>query len=120
MISARTKAALAASKARGMKLGGPHRVTAEQRERGRSMGPVALRACADAFAAQVGRIVTHLRGDGLSLRQIGAALTSRVSEPHGAALGALTRSRLCWTELHCKRSIHGQSHLVPTPQVHHR
>jgi DNA invertase Pin-like site-specific DNA recombinase len=81
MISARTKAALAAAKARGVVLGGrretlkdgrPNEYVVDHRQ-----GTVALRAAADAFAAQVGPIIQAMRAEGLSLRQIGANLTEK-------------------------------------------
>lgn len=73
MISARTKAALGAAKARGVKLGGFRAGSRVDN----SLGTEALQRRADAFAAQVGPIIAELRGSGLSLRQIGAALTAR-------------------------------------------
>jgi DNA invertase Pin-like site-specific DNA recombinase len=76
MISARTKAALAAAKARGVKLGG---VRPNQPRIDGRLGTAALVAKADAFAASVGPAIAELRDAGQSLRQIGAALTSRAS-----------------------------------------
>jgi DNA invertase Pin-like site-specific DNA recombinase len=64
MISERTKAALAAAKARGVKLGNPHIEVAHAKTR------------ADAFAARVKPMVEALRADGLSLRAIAARLTA--------------------------------------------
>jgi DNA invertase Pin-like site-specific DNA recombinase len=72
-ISARTKAALAAAKARGRKLGGWRggpKVAPEP-------GVAARRKRADAFAASVGPTVRELRGNGLSLRRIAAELETR-------------------------------------------
>jgi DNA invertase Pin-like site-specific DNA recombinase len=66
MISERTKAALAAAKARGVKLGNPHIEVAHAK----------TRADADAFAARVKPMVEALRADGLSLRAIAARLTA--------------------------------------------
>jgi Recombinase len=40
-------------------------------------GRAALQRNADAFAAKVGPVVTELRGQGLSLRQIASALAER-------------------------------------------
>ena len=65
MISERTKAALAAAKARGVKLGNPHIEVAHAKSR----------AAADAFAAQVRPMITALRAEGLTLRAIAARLT---------------------------------------------
>jgi DNA invertase Pin-like site-specific DNA recombinase len=73
LISQRTKAALAQAKARGVALGGWRG--------GPKVSPSAgLKARldrAEAFAASVGPIAQELRGQGLSLRQIAAALAER-------------------------------------------
>jgi DNA invertase Pin-like site-specific DNA recombinase len=74
MISARTKAALAAAKARGVKLGG---VRPNQPRIDGRLGTAALVAKADAFAASVGPVIAELRNAGQSLRQIAAELTRR-------------------------------------------
>jgi DNA invertase Pin-like site-specific DNA recombinase len=74
MISARTKAALAAAKARGVKLGG---VRANQPKVDGALGTAALTVASDAFAASVAPVIEELRGEGKSLRQIAAALTER-------------------------------------------
>lgn len=85
LISQRTRAALAAAKARGVKLGGwkggPKVDAAAGRE--------AQRQQADAFAASLAAIVRPLRDGGASLRQIGAELTERgVKTPRGGAWSA--------------------------------
>jgi len=70
-ISERTKAALAAAKARGKKLGGPR--LAEARKRSLA----ARSTAADAFAANV-RIIEQIRASGVSsLRGVARALTAR-------------------------------------------
>jgi DNA invertase Pin-like site-specific DNA recombinase len=71
-ISERTKAALAAAKARGKKLGGPR--LAEARERS-----VAARIeIADTFAANVRPIIKEIQASGISsLRGVARALTAR-------------------------------------------
>jgi DNA invertase Pin-like site-specific DNA recombinase len=87
MISARTKAALAAAKARGKVLGG-HRATlrlqaGEEVRRPNTYVPdtgkahAAIQERADGFVRQVGPIVRELREAGLSLRQIGQRLTEQ-------------------------------------------
>jgi DNA invertase Pin-like site-specific DNA recombinase len=71
-ISERTKAALAAAKARGKKLGGPR--LAEARKRSRA----ARSAAADAFAANVRPIIEQIQASGVgSLRGVAKALTAR-------------------------------------------
>ena len=73
LISQRTKAALAAAKARGKRLGGyrggPVPSTAS--------AAAARQAKADAFAARVSPIVRDIQSQGLSLRRIARELTAR-------------------------------------------
>jgi DNA invertase Pin-like site-specific DNA recombinase len=71
-ISERTKAALAAAKARGKKLGGPRLAEARKRS-------LAARSeAADAFAANVRPIIEQIRTSGVSsLRGVARALTAR-------------------------------------------
>src|SRR6185312_3141302 len=81
MISARTKAALAAAKARGVHLGGHRETLRDGSPNTYRADPTTARAVlqgrADTFAASVGPMVQSLRQEGLSLRQIGARLTER-------------------------------------------
>lgn len=72
-ISARTKAALAASKARGKKLGGWRGGALVDGK----LGAVACQKGADAFAKRVGPMVMGLRKEGLSLAKIAAELHSK-------------------------------------------
>jgi DNA invertase Pin-like site-specific DNA recombinase len=65
MISERTKSALAAAKARGVKLGNPRLEVAHAQNR----------AVADAFAAKVKPMIEALRAEGMTLRAIAARLT---------------------------------------------
>jgi DNA invertase Pin-like site-specific DNA recombinase len=72
MISARTKAALAAKKAQGVKLGNPR--AAETAGKAHA----AHRAAADQFASNVLPIVREIQASGLmTLREIAAALNAR-------------------------------------------
>jgi DNA invertase Pin-like site-specific DNA recombinase len=88
MISARTKAALAAAKARGVKLGGTR---PGQRKLDPAEGSAALTRASDEFAETVGPIITELRGAGMSLRQIVAELDRRnIGTMRGGAWTAMT------------------------------
>jgi DNA invertase Pin-like site-specific DNA recombinase len=71
MISARTKAALAAAKARGTRLGNPDGQLA------RKAAAACLIAKADRFAATVLPMVTGLASQGLGLREIARHLNER-------------------------------------------
>jgi DNA invertase Pin-like site-specific DNA recombinase len=83
MISERTKAALAAAKRRGVKLGGDRgaRLTAKARQ----AGVEAVRARANERAADLAPIIAELQAAGArSLRALAAALNERgVSTPRG-------------------------------------
>ncbi|WP_158743638.1 recombinase family protein [Acidisphaera sp. L21] len=72
-ISARTKAALAAARARGVVLGG---WKGGPKVEGH-LGTQAVMARADAFAAQVGPIAAEMRSAGQSLRSIASELTEK-------------------------------------------
>jgi DNA invertase Pin-like site-specific DNA recombinase len=84
MISERTKAALAAAKARGVRLGGDRGavLTAEARQ----AGCVAVTARADARAADLAPTIADIQASGArSLRAIAAALNERgIRTPRGA------------------------------------
>jgi len=72
MISARTKAALAAARARGVRLGNPQLATA------RAIGTEAVKAEAERFAENVLPVIREAQAAGArSLRQIAAALNAR-------------------------------------------
>ena len=90
MIAARTKAALAATKARGVKLGGPK--LAEARE----VAMVSVKALADRHAANVLPIIRELQRTGAkSLHQIADALNARgISTPRGGHWYAKSVSNL--------------------------
>ncbi len=96
MISS-TKVALAAAKARGVKLGG-HRDTLRDGSLNAYVAdPTAARAAlrerAAAFVSGVGPLVQAMRQEGLSLRQIGARLTERGVRTARAAPGPRMPSR---------------------------
>jgi DNA invertase Pin-like site-specific DNA recombinase len=81
MIATRTKAALAAAKARGVTLGGPKLSEA------RAAAAASVKALADRHAANVLPVVREIQGAGAtSLHQIAAALNARgISTPRGGA-----------------------------------
>jgi DNA invertase Pin-like site-specific DNA recombinase len=72
LISQRTKAALAASKARGKKLGGYRGGPVVDGTKGTE----ALQKAADDFAASVFPMVREMRGNGLTLREIAGRLAA--------------------------------------------
>ena len=79
LIATRTKAALAAAKARGVKLGGPKLATA------RRHAVLALKTAADRHAANVLPVINEVRKAGATtLRDIADALNARgISTPRG-------------------------------------
>ena len=95
LISARTKAALAARKARGLKLGKPENLTAEARQ----AGSAASKARAISDMRTVAAYAGALRGQGLSLRAIAAQL-----ETHGFK----TRKGGPWNAVQVKRVLDRQ------------
>lgn len=76
-ISQRTKAALAAAKERGVRLGNPKNLTEAARRKGQPRATAALVAYADQFAHHVVEIVDALSAEGKSLRGIARELTAR-------------------------------------------
>jgi DNA invertase Pin-like site-specific DNA recombinase len=90
MIATRTKAALAAAKARGVKLGGPK--LAEARE----AAITSLKALADRNASNVLPIIREIQRTGAaSLHQIADALNARgISTPRGGKWYAKSVSNL--------------------------
>src|SRR5262249_44050152 len=78
LISARTKAALAAAKARGVRLGNQGNLTIEGARRGRRAGAITRRAQAAQRAAGLAPAIVELRVKGArSLRELAAGLNDR-------------------------------------------
>lgn len=77
-ISERTKAALAAAKERGVKLGNPEHLTDADRAKGREVSREIRSARADQRALDLAPIIDEIREEGASsLREIAAALDDR-------------------------------------------
>lgn len=78
-ISERTRAALAAAKARGTRLGNPNGAAALRRAgKGNAASAAARKAKADAFARDLAPVLAGLRSEGMtSLRQLATALNKR-------------------------------------------
>ena len=96
MISARTKAALAAAKARGTRLGNPNGLTAEARTRGTAVAVARRKAQAAARVADLRPIVEEIKANGrTSLRAIAAELDVRqIPAPRGGRWTAPAVMRL--------------------------
>lgn len=89
MNSARTKAALAAAKSNGKKLGGPKLPVATK------LGNAANAAAADLFAANVVPIIREIKGTGAtSLRAVAAALRARVPTQQQTVIPRVLAPRL--------------------------
>jgi DNA invertase Pin-like site-specific DNA recombinase len=90
-ISERTKAALAAAKARGAKLGWSNPERASEQRQAAKKGAAVNRAKADELAANVQPIVKELQGEGMSLRRIAATLNERgIKTARGGVWAAAT------------------------------
>jgi DNA invertase Pin-like site-specific DNA recombinase len=95
-ISARTKAALAAAKARGVVLGGNRENVRKAYKKGNRASIKARRAQAQARVADLMPIINEVRREGAtSLRQIANALTDRgIPAPRGGAWQAAQMQRV--------------------------
>jgi DNA invertase Pin-like site-specific DNA recombinase len=103
MIAARTKAALAASKARGVTLGGWRGGPKVDAYR----GGAAVQKAADAFAQRIGAIAGEMRRAGLSLAQIAAELQTK---------GVMTARGGAWTAT-TVRNVVGRKNIVPAQEI---
>jgi DNA invertase Pin-like site-specific DNA recombinase len=89
MIAARTKAALAAAKARGVALGGPRLAAA------RKLGVTKIKALADQHAANILPVIREIQRTARSLHQVADALNARgISTPRGGRWYAKSVSNL--------------------------
>jgi DNA invertase Pin-like site-specific DNA recombinase len=96
-ISERTKAALAAAKARGVKLGNPNGARALRgKQVGNKQAVAAVRANAEQRAGNLRSIVDDLRSQGfISVRTIAAQLNERgILTPRGGAWHPTSAARL--------------------------
>ena len=93
MISQRTRAALAAAKARGVKFGNPANL--RNQLAGSVKGNAAKAARADKRAADLLPVIGPLKAGGASLRQIAEGLTRRgIPAPRGGAWSAVAIKRI--------------------------
>lgn len=99
MISERTKAALAAAKARGVRLGGDRGRIASYALSGAKASASVRRATADKRAGDVGPIIESIRAGGAtSLRSVAAALNEKgIPAARGGLWSAMQVRRLCST-----------------------
>lgn len=97
-ISARTKAALAAAKRRGVKLGNPAHLTRQARLQGSAASIQVRAARASQRAADLAPTVAELRGEGAeSLRELAAGLNARgLPTSRGGEWSAAQVQRLLW------------------------
>jgi DNA invertase Pin-like site-specific DNA recombinase len=93
MISQRTRAALAAAKTRGGKLGNPTNL--RNQLVGSARGNAAMAARADKRVADLLPVIAPLKADGASLRQIADGLTRHgIPAPRGGTWSAVAVKRI--------------------------
>lgn len=95
-ISERTKAALAALKARGVKLGTPRNLTQEGRVRGAAKSGKVAKAKADEAYSDITPLVKQLRSEGLTLQSIADRLNND---------GHTTRRAKPWNQVQVMRVL---------------
>jgi DNA invertase Pin-like site-specific DNA recombinase len=95
MISQRTRAALSAAKARGVKLGGDRgNLTRKERSKGTAASAEARNAKADTRARDLAPILNELRASGQSFAAIAGALNERgIRSPRGSHWSAMSVRR---------------------------
>ncbi len=96
LISDRTKRALEAAKARGIKLGGDRGRLAEVRGKGTVTSAEVRAVKANERAADIAPLIRDLQDNGASLRQIAGELTAR---------GIMTPRGSQWTAMAVKRAV---------------
>jgi DNA invertase Pin-like site-specific DNA recombinase len=109
MISERTKAAMDAARARGVKFGGWRNAGPPIDQ---PLGPAAIKANADKRALKVGPIVEKLQGDGYSCSQIAVKLTERHAK---TARGGEWSAQSVHTLLNRYKRLVPPADNVPTP-----
>jgi DNA invertase Pin-like site-specific DNA recombinase len=96
MISARTKAALKAAKARGVTLGNPRNLTHKARRKGTALSYTVRAARAAQRAQDLAPILAEIQAEGAgSLREIAAALNARgIPAPRNGVWSAVQVKRV--------------------------
>lgn len=96
MISARTKAALAAAKARGVRLGNPHSHIVKEAVKGNQRSIAARRETAAKRAADLLPVIQSIQEEGAtSLRQMASVLNEReIPAPRGGTWSAMQVARI--------------------------
>ena len=102
-ISERTKAALAAAKARGVKLGWAMPERKQDQKRASARSAAVRKAKADTFAANILPVIRSLQEQGLSLRDVAQALNDRgVKTARGGQWYATTVRNIIVAENHAE------------------